>query len=45
MASQRRNPRQVTDLPHSTDMPRRRHFPRRRAVRGRSSFLACIQWS
>src|SRR3954453_9094066 len=38
IASEGRNPRQVTDLPHTADRTRRRDFPRRRAVRRRSGF-------
>src|SRR5205085_7527917 len=38
IAPQRRNPRQLTELPHAADRSRRRDFPRRRAVRGAACF-------
>ena len=38
IASQRRNPRQVRDLPHVTDESRRRDFPRREQFAGAVAF-------
>jgi hypothetical protein len=38
IASQRRNPRQVTDLPHVADESRRRDFPRREQFAGAVAF-------